>query len=173
MCKVSADGGAIPPSPSSPCDDRIGLVVLVGAARPAPFALVIDDEEPICRLIVTTLEELGIESAMFATAKSAIAAFDQRLPAIIFLDVALDQSDAIDVIKGLSEKRYGGIVQLMSGGRPWLLAAIKRMAVHYDLTLLPPMQKPVRDAMIREAVAAAGLAPKAPPLPVVQAGSDD
>jgi len=128
----------------------------------APFALVIDDEEPICRLIAGALAQLGIESATFPTAKPAIAALDHRWPSIIFLDVALAQSDAIDVIKGLSEKRYNGVVQLMSGAKPYLLAAIDRIAVRYAVKLLPALHKPVREAMIREAVARAGLNLAAP-----------
>lgn len=173
MSKIFDDDGALRPLPASPGDNSIAAAAPVVPATEVPFALVIDDEEPICRLIATTLEQLGIESATFRTAKPAIAALEMRRPAIIFLDVALDQSDAIDVIKGLNEKRYSGIVQLMSGGKPWLLAAIQRMATHYALTTLPPLQKPVRDEMIRQAIAGAGLALKSAPASITQAGSGD
>jgi ActR/RegA family two-component response regulator len=145
------------PPPDAAAPPAAGGLTAAAAGATAPFALVIDDEEPICRLIAGALAQLGIESATFPTAKPAIAALDERWPSIIFLDVALSQSDAIDVIKGLSEKHYDGVVQLMSGAKPYLLAAIDRIAVRYAVKLLPALHKPVVDAMIREAVARAGL----------------
>jgi len=124
----------------------------------AAFALVIDDEKDIRELVATTLRQLGIDSASFSTAKPAVASIDQRRPGIIFLDVALEQSDAYDVIRGLSEKHYDGIVQLMSSGRPWLLEALQRLAIRHGLTLCPPIQKPVKEDMIRAVIARVGLA---------------
>jgi DNA-binding NtrC family response regulator len=124
----------------------------------APFALVIDDQEDICRFVATLLAELGIDAATYVTAKPAIASLDQRRPDVIFLDVALEQSDAIDVIKGLAEKRYSGIVQLMSGGRLPLLAAIQRIGERYGLVLRPALQKPLRGEDIRRAITSMDLA---------------
>ena len=121
------------------------------------FALVIDDESDICELVATTLGKLGIDSATFSIAQPAVASIDQRWPVIIFLDVVLEQSDAYDVIRGLSEKHYDGIVQLMSSGRPWLLEALQRLATRHGLKLCPPIQKPVRDATIRALIARVGL----------------
>jgi DNA-binding NtrC family response regulator len=137
-------------------DDGIGTAAQ--RADGAPFALVVDDQEDICRLVATTLAELGIESAAFQSAKPAIASLDQRRPAIIFLDVALDQSDAIDVIKGLSDKNYSGTVQLMSGSRPSLLEAIQRIAQRYGLALRMPLQKPVTPDAVRAVAESLGLA---------------
>ena len=138
-------------------------------ASEATFALVIDDERNISELVATTLGELGIESATFSTAKPAVASIDQRWPVIIFLDVALEQSDAYDVIRGLSEKRYDGIVQLMSSGRPWLLAALQRLATRHGLRLCPPIQKPVRSDMIRAVIASVGLT-ACRPFPIEKSG---
>jgi DNA-binding NtrC family response regulator len=126
--------------------------------KQAPYALVIDDQEGICRMVATVLADLGVESAIFVTAKPAIASLDQRRPDVIFLDVALDQSDAIDVIKGLAEKRYTGIVQLMSGGRLPLLEAMQRIGERYGLVLRPALQKPFRGEDLRGAIAGMGLA---------------
>jgi FixJ family two-component response regulator len=128
------------------------------AKAAVPFALIIDDQEPICQVVAMALTQLGVESASYRTAGPAIASLDQRQPAIIFLDVALEQSDAIDVIKGLSEKHYKGIVQLMSGGRAPLLEAIQRIGARFGLVLSPPLRKPFRRDDIRNVIAAMGLA---------------
>jgi ActR/RegA family two-component response regulator len=118
------------------------------------YALIIDDEAQFCGFIAMTLAAIGVESAAFPTAKSAIAALDERHPMIIFLDIALHNSDAIDVIRDLSGKGYRGTVQVVSGAKPYLLAAIQRTAAQHRLNLMPPLAKPVDDQMIRDVIAA-------------------
>jgi DNA-binding NtrC family response regulator len=134
--------------------------------RGAPFALIIDDQEGMCRFFARALALLGVESATYPTAKPALASLDQRRPDIIFLDIALTQSDAIDVIKGLAEKRYAGAVQLMSGGRPQLLQGVHRLGTRYGLTMHPPL----RTDDIRAVMARMGLVrdAAAPQLPVLE-----
>jgi DNA-binding NtrC family response regulator len=158
MSNKHVDQPAVPLLPNLPFAGEIRIPPHVHSTDDAAFALVIDDERDICQLVAATLGQLGIDSATFSTAKPAVAAIDQRWPAIIFLDVALEQSDAYDVIKGLGEKHYDGIVQLMSSGRPWLLQALQRLATRHGLTLCPPIQKPVKDATIRAVIASVGLA---------------
>jgi CheY-like chemotaxis protein len=157
MSSKHVDQSTVPPSPTPPFAGQIEIPPHLRTTGEAVFALVIDDERHISELVATTLGKLGIDSAIFATAKPAVAAIDQRWPAIIFLDVALEQSDAYDVIRGLSEKHYDGIVQLMSSGRPWLLEALQRLARRHGLRLCPPIQKPVKDDMIRAVIASVGL----------------
>jgi two-component system, OmpR family, response regulator len=106
------------------------------------LALVIDDDAKMRHFIETTLTQLGVRVAAFQTAPEALAALDAGYPAVIFLDVALLRSDAIDVLRGLGERRYGGLVQLMSGGRPLLLEAIQRIGVRHGIRLAPPLNKP-------------------------------
>jgi ActR/RegA family two-component response regulator len=157
MSNNRADRLAVPSSSNSLLHAPMAISSHVHTTNETAFALVIDDEKNISELVATTLGELGIESATFSTAKPAVASIDQRWPVIIFLDVALEQSDAYDVIRGLSEKHYDGIVQLMSSGRPWLLAALQRLATRHGLRLCPPIQKPIRSDTIRAVIASVGL----------------
>jgi FixJ family two-component response regulator len=148
------------PLPSNTqCESHINRVADAGEVRRAPpFAIVIDDEKAICRFIALVLAGLGVESAIYETAAPAIASLEQRWPEVIFLDVALEQSDAIDVIKGLSAKNYTGIIQLMSGGRLPLLEAVQRIGARDGLLLRTPLQKPFRAEAIREVIVSVGLA---------------
>jgi DNA-binding NtrC family response regulator len=135
-----------------------GIAVETGNVKTsAPFALIIDDQEAVCQVVAMALVSLGVDYATYKTAKPAISSLDQRRPDAIFLDVALEQSDAIDVIKGLSEKHYTGIVQLMSGGRLPLLEAVQRIGTRYGLLLRPALQKPFRGDDLRQAILSAGL----------------
>jgi FixJ family two-component response regulator len=159
---VAEDSG-MPLSLGAQGQDRIGLAADAGDLKTAPFALIIDDREAFCKFVAKVLAKLGVESAAYPTAEPAIASLDQRRPAIIFLDFALEQSDAIDVIKGLSEKHYTGIIQLMSGGRLPLLESVRCIGARHGLVLLPPLHKPVQAEAIRDVIVSAGLASEGAP----------
>ena len=134
-------------------------------ASASPHAFVVDDEGGICKLITMTLAKMGVEAEKFHTAQDAVAALDRRLPAIIFLDVALKRSDAVDVIRGLGEKGYGGIVQLMSGSNVGLLEDVRRVGARHGLNMRPPLSKPFRGEAIRQIIIDTHLAER--PLTVV------
>jgi DNA-binding NtrC family response regulator len=132
---------------------------LAGEEERKPFAYIIDDEAAICQIVSATLSGLGVESESFGTAGDALAAIDHRLPAMIFLDVALLQSDAIDVIHGLGERNYRGTVHLMSGGNPSLVEAVARIGVRSGLRFGSPLNKPFRRETLIALVESLGLAP--------------
>jgi DNA-binding NtrC family response regulator len=138
---------------------RMNEVAEAGAAgrKPRPVdAFVVDDENEICLTVSTELRKLGLTVATYDNAGDALAALAGRAPRLIFLDVALRQSDAIDVIKGLGERQYTGVVQLFSSHRR-LLDPIRRIAVRYHLTISPPLTKPLGHDAIRRVVAEAGM----------------
>jgi DNA-binding NtrC family response regulator len=123
-----------------------------GIAIDPQLAVVIDDDGEVRQLIAATLQQLRMPVEAFAAAKEAFAAIDRLHPGIIFLDVALLRSDAIDVLRGLGERRYGGVVQLMSGGRQSLLEAVARIGVRHGLRLAKPLNKPLARPEILRAV---------------------
>jgi EAL domain-containing protein (putative c-di-GMP-specific phosphodiesterase class I)/ActR/RegA family two-component response regulator len=139
---------------AAPIDDAPS--VIPSEAEPvtptSPNAFVVDDEEGICKVISMTLASVGIETEKFHNARDAVAALDSRLPAIIFLDVALEGSDAIDVIRGLGERGYAGVVQLMSGSNIALLQDVARVGARHGLHMRPPLEKPFRAEAIRHIV---------------------
>jgi DNA-binding NtrC family response regulator len=117
------------------------------------LAYIIDDEAEIRQLVTTTLAQHGFKIEGFATAKTALAALERDHPAVIFLDVALSQSDAIDVLAGLGSQQYCGVVHLMSAGRPALIEAIQRLGIRHGVKLATPLHKPVDPAAIAQALA--------------------
>ena len=117
-----------------------------------PCAFVVDDEEGICTFISLALTGLGVEPVAFQAAQPALAALDGRTPALIFLDIALKGSDAIDVLHKLGEKSYTGTVQLMSGSNQALLEDVRRVGIRHGLNMRPPIEKPFRLETIRQAV---------------------
>jgi DNA-binding response OmpR family regulator len=109
-----------------------------------PIIFVIDDEEAICRFVTNALTELGIETKKFHTAKAAFAELVNGHPPVILLDVALTESDAIDVIHGLAARRYAGVVHVMSGARTDLVNAVERIGKREGLKFGAPLCKPFR-----------------------------
>lgn len=119
----------------------------------APFAFIIDDDRTIRVLISMVLGRLGIDCALFDGATTAMAALAEHRPQIAFLDIALANSDAVDVLKGMSAVRYDGIVQLVSGANPMILETVQRIGVRHGLRLAPPLYKPFRGSALQRIVA--------------------
>ena len=117
--------------------------------EPAADAFVIDDEVGICRYLSAALGQLGLAAESFHTADAAIAAFERGKPEIVFLDIDLGGTDAVDVIRALGEMRYAGIVQLMSGAKSALLDDVHRIGALRGLNMCPPLQKPFRSDAIK------------------------
>jgi EAL domain-containing protein (putative c-di-GMP-specific phosphodiesterase class I) len=142
--------------PAKPAGHRLREVADAIGAQPSPArsdAFVIDDEAGICKFISLTLKGLGFAPESFQTAQAAASALERGgRPEIVFLDVALGQADAIDVIRSLSARGYGGVVQLMSGHKSELLDDVHRVGVSHGLNMCPPLQKPFRREAIERAV---------------------
>jgi EAL domain-containing protein (putative c-di-GMP-specific phosphodiesterase class I) len=128
----------------------------LGSARgtsPTPDAFIVDDEEGICSFVSMTLDTLGLVARSFNVAADAVAALDHGHPEIVFLDIAIGESDAVEVIRSLGEKRYAGTVQLMSGAQSPLFEDVQRIGAWHGLNMCPPLQKPFRAKDIQRSVA--------------------
>ena len=81
----------------------------------------------------------------------------------ILLDLALAQSDALDMVRGLGDRKYVGKVCLMSGARRGVLDAVERLGVRAGLSFVPALVKPFKltdiAAIGQQAIAAAPVAP--------------
>src|SRR5581483_10074 len=146
-------GPALPPHPQP------GQAAPATAPSPAsmPDAFVIDDEAGICRFVMLALGNLGLNAQSFRSASEAVAALERGHPEIVFLDIALEGSDAIEVLRALGEKRYTGVVQLMSGSNTDLLEDVRRVGARHGLIMRAPLQKPFRVEAIRQTVTSAHL----------------
>ena len=111
--------------------------------------VVIDDDPDICALISTVLAKIGVSSRGLSSAGALAGALKEPHPAVIFLDVTLDRSDAIDGIRILRQGSFAGAVQLISGKDAQLLNNIKAIGERHGLKMLDPLQKPFRSEHLR------------------------
>src|SRR5260370_19557296 len=136
------------------------VVSIADAAEPKPataFCLIVDDEKAIRSIIARSLRKQMVMTEECGDASSAVAALKRRMPDLIFLDVSLERSDAIEVIRGLGDLKFPGCVQLMSGRDLPLLEEIKRVGERYSLRMLPVLQKPFRVEAIADVLHEAGI----------------
>lgn len=71
--------------------------------KPAPIALVIDDEPQIRRLLRVTLEANGYRVFDAATGADGLAEAAQRRPDVVLLDLGLPDLDGLAILKRLRE----------------------------------------------------------------------
>ncbi len=107
-----------------------------------PKCIVADDDPEIRSLFYSVLGNCHLELRGFGSAQEVIEACRRDPPDFIFLDVALQGSDAIDVIRALAAQDFRGGIQLVSGRDPTLLRQIKQVGEQHGLTMLPPLHKP-------------------------------
>ena len=127
--------------------------MLLPASALRPRVFVIDDEEGICKFVSAAVASLAMRPTISPAPRSPLRALKHCSPAIIFLDIALGGSDAIEVIRMLGQRQYRGVVQLMSGSNPEILEDVRRIGERHKLIMRPPLKKPFRIDAIRKVLA--------------------
>lgn len=119
---------------------------------------VIDDDAGICKALSFTLRKLGFATTEIATPPGLEDALETDVPDLIFLDLGLGQSGAMDILPILSQHGYEGPVQLMSGRSQAVLDEIVTAGEQIGLTMLPALEKPFRMGVVKDLVAGLGFA---------------
>lgn len=124
----------------------------LNSSAPALTCFIIDDEPAIQDLLAGALTSFGCQIEKFRSAQTALIALQRTRPRLVFLDVSLEGSDAIDVMRGLGEAKYAGMVQLISGTHPDTLHDLQLIGERHSLSMLPPLQKPFRIQRVRQVI---------------------
>jgi EAL domain-containing protein (putative c-di-GMP-specific phosphodiesterase class I) len=119
--------------------------------RPTPgVCFIVDDETGIRQLISTVLKPMGVEVEEFGSAQTLMKGLARRHPQLIFLDISLERSDAIEVLRALAAQSYSGDVNLMSGRHGQILKDIEKIGGRHGIRMLPPLAKPFDVADVRK-----------------------
>jgi DNA-binding response OmpR family regulator len=116
----------------------------------ARFALVLDDEAAVGVALCKSLAVIGIDARHFVRVDEFISDLEQCDPDLVFLDLALGQSDAIEVIHQLEIRKFKGRVILISGRDSMTLLEVERVGRAHGLFLLPSLPKPFTIADIKD-----------------------
>ena len=88
---------------------RSSRMALLRHERP-PLCYIVHDERGIRHMIAYAMHEKGVITREFACAPSLLEAVAKSAPDVIFLDLSLEGSDAVEAIRGLDLLGYGGAV---------------------------------------------------------------
>jgi response regulator RpfG family c-di-GMP phosphodiesterase len=86
----------------------------VGSQR-RPLAFVLDDEPAVATMICKQLTMIGMEAWQFSVPSKFLTSLRVSRPKLVVLDLALGQSDAVEVIQELDALKFTGRVLLISG----------------------------------------------------------
>jgi DNA-binding response OmpR family regulator len=128
-----------------------------GAVAEPALCFVVDDEPAIGRFIALAAGQLGVEVETHLDIAGMNAGLGERLPDLIFLDVSLGASDAIEAIRHLAAKEFSGAVQLMSGRDIMLLEDVRVIGERHGLRMRPVLPKPFRVEAIKRIIVEEGL----------------
>lgn len=135
------------------------------AAEPTAI-LVVDDDEGLLLLMAETLRAEGHEVETAASAKAALAALDRRPPALLILDLKLQDGSGPELVETLQRARapVPFVVVTGQGDQKVAVEVMKRGALDYVmkdsalLDLLPAVVKRVLAAVAQEKALAAAQA---------------
>ncbi len=108
----------------------------------APLCYVVDEDASIRHFLALVLHGSGIDSVEFADGAALRQAAEERVPDLIFHNIALDSGDAIDSMAALGARGFAGAVQLTSGRGAAVLEHVKSIGAEHKLNMLPVLKKP-------------------------------
>jgi EAL domain-containing protein (putative c-di-GMP-specific phosphodiesterase class I) len=113
-----------------------------------PLCFVVDGDASIRHFLSLVLHGVGVDTEELAHGNSVEAALDKRKPHLIFLNIALESSEAIETVIALGRRAYTGHVQLMSARGSAVLAHVKSIGEQHRLQMLPILKKPFETTAI-------------------------
>jgi EAL domain-containing protein (putative c-di-GMP-specific phosphodiesterase class I)/CheY-like chemotaxis protein len=119
-----------------------------GSRVRVPICFVVDEEGSIRHFLSLILHGAGVDTQEFADGKSFAQAIAKSNPDLVFLNIGLESSEAIESILMLARRGYVGFVQLMSGRGSAVLEHVKSVGDQHRLKMLPILKKPFETSAI-------------------------
>jgi EAL domain-containing protein (putative c-di-GMP-specific phosphodiesterase class I)/CheY-like chemotaxis protein len=118
------------------------------------LAFVLDDEPKVQAFMCDTLSRAGIDTRGFVKAEQFLSELNQCNPDLVILDLALGDTDAIEIIRQLEILKFTGRILLTSGCDENTLTEIEQIGRNHALLMMRPLRKPFGIADIKERLAA-------------------
>jgi EAL domain-containing protein (putative c-di-GMP-specific phosphodiesterase class I)/CheY-like chemotaxis protein len=107
-----------------------------------PLCFVVEEEASIRHFLSLILHGSGIDTEEFADGVALRQALAKRTPDLVFIDIPLDSSDAIESVVALGKQGFFGFVQLMSNRGSAVLEHVKSIGEQHKMNVLPVLKKP-------------------------------
>lgn len=120
------------------------------ASARAPLCYVVDNESSMRHFLSLVLHGSGIDTQEFADGAAMSAALAHDTPDLVFLNISLESSEAIECVIALGKRGFDGSVQLMSARGSAVLEHVKGIGIQHRLKMLPVLKKPFEtDAIVQ------------------------
>ena len=136
-------------------------------------AYVLDDEVQVGTVVCHVLVANGFAPRQFTTPGPFLVALKAAPPELVVLDLALGQSDAIEVMRQMEVARYTGKVLLISGRDESTLDEFTQIGERHGLAMLEPLKKPFRARDFKSRLAAPERLSRVEPSAIPKGGGAD
>jgi EAL domain-containing protein (putative c-di-GMP-specific phosphodiesterase class I) len=118
-----------------------------------PLCFLMDDDFVVRRDLAKALRLEGIDIVEFSNSARFMEMIDNQDPDVVFVNVNDGAPhECVRALLALKECGYSGAVQLFGGCTPKLLESFNTVGADCALTMLPPLQKPIKVATISRIV---------------------
>ncbi len=123
-------------------------------ASPQRDVVIVDDEAVLRQGLAVTIEQLGYTTADFGDEADIADAIVAARPRLVFLDLSLGRSDGIAVMRGLRQRGFDGVVQLMSGWDERTIEEAHAIGLRLGLHMMRPLAKPIPEEAVKGVIEA-------------------
>lgn len=118
----------------------------------APLCFVVEEEPAIRHFLSLILHGAGIDTEEFADGVALRRVLQTRLPDLVFHNISLESSDAIESMIMLARRGFSGWVQLTSARGAAVLEHVRGVGAQQQLNMLPVLKKPYESDSIAKIV---------------------
>ena len=136
--------------------------VLGTEAGPGPNVVVVEDNLVLRDFITQLVERAGFSLAVGASLDDVQSLGLQNSAAFLILDLALEGSDGIEVLRYLAQVGFTGPTVLISGYDRAIVEYVHMFGRQQGLTMLPPLHKPFKAEVLKQLLAEFGQARTSP-----------
>jgi DNA-binding response OmpR family regulator len=115
-----------------------------------PRLLLIDDEPTLAEFLASAAEESGFEPVITERDEDFRQAFLSKTPEMVALDLGMPGMDGVELIRFLAAQNYAAPVLIVSGFDRRVLESAFRLGEALGLTMVGPVEKPVRFEVLEE-----------------------
>src|SRR5690606_38483596 len=109
-----------------------------------PVVFVLEDDPGIATLVRRVCANAGLPARFFSAAADFLKEEDIDAGSLILLDLGLNDTTGVDVLRSLAARRCPAPVYLMSGRDDRLLKSVQKLGQSYGLDVRGILQKPFR-----------------------------
>ena len=115
-----------------------------------PRLLLIDDEPTLAEFLADAARESGFDPVITGEDEEFRDAFRGQRPEMVALDLGMPGMDGVELIRFLADEKFESPVLIVSGFDRRVLETAFRLGEALGLTMVGPVEKPVRFEVLEE-----------------------